>query len=323
MNLKRKITNYGIAFLIILSLNFLLPRLMPGTPLTAIYGEEVLVQMTPEFKASLIKRFALDEPLYKQFIFYIFSLFRGDFGYSYYQNGSVSKIILAHLPWTFLLVGFSLILSTIGGIILGIESGWRRGKIADKAILTGMMTLSGFPSFFMGIMLLLFFAVNLGLFPLQGARTPYADIYGIWLVLDVVKHFILPLAALVLVEVSGCYLLTRNTMIMTLRKSFILTAKAKGLPDKKVRYRHAGRNSLLPVVTRTGIKLGTAVTGALFIEIIFSYPGVGNLIYSSLLMRDYPVLQGTLLMVAIFVLAANFFVDSIYKKLDPRVQNAY
>ncbi len=316
--MKRKIVNYGIAFSILLVLNFLLPRLMPGDPLSAIYGEEVLVQMSPELKARLIERFALDKPLWEQFASYIVSLTKGDLGYSYYQNAAVAEVILAHLPWTLLLMGLAIIFSSVTGIIMGIESGWKRGKLIDKTSLTGMMILSGFPNFFLGMILLLFFAVTLQFLPLQGARTVYGNLTGGWVVLDVLKHLILPLFSLILAEIPASYLLTRNTMIINVREPFILTAKAKGLADSKVRYRHAGRNSLLPVVTRLGMKLGIIVTGALFVEIIFSYPGVGNLIYTSLLMRDYPVLQGSLIMVTAFVLLINLGVDLIYKKLDPR-----
>lgn len=316
--MKRKIVNYGIAFSILLVLNFLLPRLMPGDPLSAIYGEEVLVQMTPELKARLIERFALNKPLWEQFASYILSLAKGNFGYSYYQNAPVSEVILAHLPWTLLLMGLAIIFSSVVGIIMGIESGWRRGKLMDKTALTGMMTLSGFPNFFLGMVLLLFFGVTLRFLPLQGAKTAYGNLTGGWFILDIFKHLVLPLTALTLAEMPASYFLTRNTMIINVREPFILTARAKGLPDSKIRYRHAGRNSLLPVVTRIGIKLGIIVTGALFVEIIFSYPGVGNLIYTSLLMRDYPVLQGSLIMVTVFVLLINLGVDLTYKKLDPR-----
>jgi len=317
-SMKRKVINYAVAFFILLVLNFILPRLMPGDPLSAIYGEEVLVQMTPELKARLIERFALNKALWEQFASYILSLAKGDLGYSYYQNAPVSKVIFSHLPWTLLLMGLATVFSSVVGIILGIESGWRRGKLTDKTALTGMMVLSGFPSFFLGIVLLLFFAVALGFLPLQGAKTAYGKLTGGWFILDIFKHLVLPLTALTLAEIPANYLLTRNTMIINVREPFILTARAKGLSDSKIRYRHAGRNSLLPVVTRIGIKLGIIVTGALFVEIIFSYPGVGNLIYTSLLMRDYPVLQGSLIMVTVFVLLINLGVDLIYKKLDPR-----
>jgi peptide/nickel transport system permease protein len=317
-SMRRKIINYVVAFFILLVLNFVLPRMMPGDPLNAIYGEEVLVQMTPELKTKLIERFSLNKPLWEQFASYIASLAKGDLGYSYYQNAPVSKIIFSHLPWTLLLMGLAIIFSSTIGIILGIESGWRRGKLSDKTSLIGMMILSGFPNFFLGIVLLLFFAVTLRFLPLQGARTAYGNLTGGWLLLDILKHLILPLTSLTLAEMPANYLLTRNTMIINVREPFVLTAKAKGLPDSKVRYKHAGRNSLLPVVTRIGIKLGIIVTGALFVEIIFSYPGIGNLIYTSLLMRDYPVLQGSLIIVTIFVLLINLGVDLIYKKLDPR-----
>jgi len=321
--LRRKIINYAVAFFILLVLNFILPRMMPGDPLSAIYGEEVLVQMTPELKTKLIERFALNKPLWEQFASYLASLAKGDLGYSYYQNAPVSKIIFSHLPWTLLLMGLAIIFSSMIGIILGIESGWRRGKLTDKTSLTGMMVLSGFPSFFLGIVLLLFFAVSLGFLPLQGAETAYGKLTGGWLLLDILKHLLLPLIALTLAEVPAYYLLTRNTMIINVKEPFILTAKAKGLSDSKIRYRHAGRNSLLPVVTRIGIKLGIVVMGALFVEIIFSYPGAGNLIYTSLLMRDYPLLQGSLIIITVFVLLINLCVDLIYRRLDPRIRYAH
>jgi len=321
--MKANIINYLVAFFIILLLNFLLPRLMPGDPLTAIYGAETLLSMTQELKSQLAESFGLNQPLWKQFIIYLYSLARGDIGYSYYHNTSVLRVIISYLPWTLLLMGTALVLSTAFGVIAGIESGWRRGKSLDKALLVGIMSLSGFPSFFMGIIFLLTFSVTLGILPLQGAKTAYSGLSGFPLLLDVVKHLILPLASLTLVFVSGSYLLTRNTMVSILRETFILTAKAKGLRDRKVRYKHAGRNSMLPVVTQTGIGFGTRlITGALFVEVVFSYPGMGNLTYNSLLMRDYPVLQGSLLMITVLVLGINLAVDLLYRKLDPRVGDA-
>lgn len=319
--MRVKAVNYGVAFLAILFLNFLLPRLMPGDPLTAIYGEEALLQMTPQLKAHLVERLGLDGSIWKQFLIYLSSLARGDLGYSYYRNAPVSRVMLSHLPWTLLLMGTALILSAIIGVIAGIESGWRRGRPLDRALLVGMMSVSGFPSFFVGVLLLLLFGVILGVLPLQGARTVYSGLSGLPLALDILKHLILPLTSLIVLFTSANYLLTRNTMVMTLREPFILTAKAKGLSEARVRYLHAGRNSLLPVLTSTGVQFGTRiVTGALFVEAVFSYPGMGGLIYNSILMRDYPVLQGCALMVTALVLTVNFAVDLLYVKLDPRVR---
>jgi peptide/nickel transport system permease protein len=315
-----KIGNYVIAFLVILALNFILPRMMPGDPLTAICGEEVFVEMTPELRTELMHRFALDEPLWRQFSVYLTSILRGDFGYSYYYNAPVLEVILEALPWTLLLLGSSLVLSTLLSIIMGIESGWRRGRNSDKSLLTATMIMNGFPNFFIGIILLLLFGVYLGILPLQGAQTPYSGLSGLALLLNRATHLVLPLTALTLAQIPSAYLLMRNTMITTLKEPFVLTAKAKGLSEASVRYRHAGRNALLPIVTTTGVRVGILVTGALFIEMIFSYPGVGLLIYNSLLMRDYPILQGAFFIVTVFVIAANFFVDSLYTKIDPRIE---
>jgi peptide/nickel transport system permease protein len=319
---KRNLTTYGIAFLIILALNFFLPRMMPGDPLTAIYGDEALVAMTPVLKAHLVERFALDQPLWQQFTTYIAALFRGDIGWSYFYNAGVLKVILGRLPWTLLVVGTSLVLATLLGIVLGIESGWRRGSRTDRTLLTGLMSLNGFPDFFLGLVLLIVFGVLLGVAPLSGALTPYAGLSGLALVLDVLKHMALPVAALTAAYLAGGYLLTRNTMITVLKSPFMTTARAKGLSQKALKYRHAGRNSMLPILTMTGIWLGRVVTGALFVELVFAYPGVGQLTYQALLARDYPVIQGVFLMVAISVLVVNFAVDLLYPKLDPRVSYA-
>jgi len=320
---RRSVITYLIAFLFILALNFFLPRMMPGDPLMAIYGNEALIAMTPELKAHLIERLALDQPLWRQFGAYLLALVQGDVGYSYYYKAPVSSIVLGRLPWTLLLVGTALIISTLSGIVLGIESGWRRGSRRDKSLLTGLMTISGFPDFFLGMLLLIGFGVTLGIFPLSGAITPYSGLSGAALVLDVLHHLFLPLTALTLCHIGASYLLTRNTMVTVLKNPYILTAKAKGITDQAVRYQHAGRNALLPVITQTGIQLGRMISGVIFIEIVFAYPGLGYLTYEALLARDYPVIQGVLLVVAVFVLIANFLVDLSYSRLDPRIRYAH
>ena len=286
----------------------------------AIYGEEALVAMTPQLKAELVERFALDQSMWHQLGAYVLALFQGKLGYSYYYNAPVLSVVLDRLPWTFLLVGTALVLSTILGIVLGIESGWRRGSGTDRTMLTGLMTLNGFPDFFLGMVLLIIFGVIGGVFPLAGALTPYAGLTGWAVVLDVIKHLVLPVAALTLTHLSGNYLLTRNTMITVLKEPYMLTARAKGLSPGSLKYRHAGRNSLLPVVTHTGIWAGRVVTGALFVELVFAYPGVGYLAYEAMMARDYPIIQGLFLVVAVSVLAANFFVELSYTTLDPRVR---
>jgi peptide/nickel transport system permease protein len=319
---KQNLITYLIALIIILTVNFFLPRTMPGDPLMAIYGDEALVQMTPQLKAELMERFALDQSLGEQFVSYWAALFRGDLGYSYSYNAPVAEVILGRLPWTLLLAGLALVLSTVFGILLGIESGWRRGGRFDGGTISGMVALSGFPDFFLGILLLLLFAVSLKILPLFGAESAYSGLTGFSHVVDISKHLILPLVALILARVTAGYLLTRNTMVGVLKEPYILLARAKGLKPQEIKYRHAGRNSMLPVMTSTGIWMGLLFSGALFIEVVFSYPGIGLLTYDALTFRDYPVLQGLLLVSSLCVLIANFSVDLLYSKLDPRVSHA-
>jgi len=315
--------SYIIALLAIFALNFILPRMMPGNPLQAIYGDEALVAMTPQMEAHLTELFALDKSWSEQMVAYVLALLQGNLGFSYYYKDEVSSVIMGALPWTLLLVGLSLLIATVVGVMLGIESGYRRGERIDRGLLAGLMLLGGLPDFFLGIVLLLIFGVSLNLFPLSGALTPYSGLEGFPLVADIARHLALPLAALVLVDLGGIYLLTRNTVVTILKEGFMLTARAKGCSEFCLRYSHAGRNALLPVTTATGLRIPQLITGALFIEIIFSYPGLGLMLRTALDARDYPLIQGILLLVTITVLFANMFVDHIYKRLDPRTRYAH
>ncbi len=315
--------NYFIALAAIFSLNFILPRLMPGDPLHAIYGDEALVAMTPEMESQLIRQFSLDKTWWDQLLAYVIGLLQGDLGFSYYYREQVSQVIMGALPWTLLLTGLALVIATAIGIILGIESGYRRGSSLDRSLVAGLMFLGGFPDFFIGILLLLIFAVSLDVLPLYGATSPYAGYEGLTYIFDVLRHLALPLASMVLVQLGSIFLLTRNTMVTLLAESFILTARAKGCPEGCIKYAHAGRNSLLPVTTATGLRIPHLITGALFIEIVFSYPGVGSLLNTAIAARDYPLIQGILLIVTLTVLSANFIVDLLYMGLDPRVRYAH
>lgn len=317
------ILNYLITLTVIFSLNFILPRLMPGDPLQAIYGDEALVAMTPEMEAELIRQFSLDKSWWDQLLAYVLGLLQGDLGFSYYYREQVFQVIMGALPWTLLLTGLALIIATAIGLILGIESGFKRGSSLDRGLVAGLMFLGGFPDFFIGILMLLIFAVSLDVFPLSGATSPYAGYTGFAYIFDILRHLALPLASMVLVQLGGIFLLTRNTMVTLLAESFILTARAKGCHESCIKYAHAGRNSLLPVTTATGLRIPHLITGALFIEIVFSYPGVGLLLNTAISARDYPLIQGILLIVTFTVLTANFLVDLLYIRLDPRVRYAH
>jgi len=322
MKKTKILLTYLTAFLLILTLCFILPKMMAGDPLMALYGDEALVVMTPQLQAELIERFSLNKTLFEQFVAFWGALAHGDLGESYAYNAPVAEVIANALPWTLLLVGSAFILSALFGILLGIESGSRRNGRLDKSLLTCLMLLNGFPDFVMGILLLLLFGVLLAIFPLTGAVTPYSDVTGFPLVLDILHHLALPLATFILVRIPGIYLLTRNSMVMQMEESYIMTARAKGCSERRVRYNHSARNSLLPVLTLIGTQMASIITGAIFVERVFSYPGLGNLLYESILNRDYPMIQGILLLMTLMVLTINMLVDLLYTKFDPRLSHA-
>ena len=322
MRSSRLLKDYTIAFFLLCSLGFVLPRLLPGDPFLAIYGEEAALSMTPEMKAEIYRRFALDQSWTEQFIAYFGSLLQADLGWSYFFNAPVVKVMAGFLPWTILLAGASLLLSNVGGFVLGLESGSRKGSLWDKGFFAGMMLIGGVPDFFVGALLLLGFAVLWPLFPLGGAVTVYGGQTGWAWGLDVLGHLALPRASLVLARMTTMYLLCRNSAVGLLKAPFLRTARSKGCDESVIRYRHLGRSVLLPAATSAGLHLSHLFAGILMIEVVFGYPGMGTLLHRALAARDYPLLQGILLLASVTVLGVNFFVELLYPILDPRVKNA-
>ncbi len=316
---RRSFIDYLIALIVILTLNFALPRALPGDPLTTIYGDAV-VEMSPELEENLTERYGFNRSIFEQYFIYLGNLARGDLGYSFQHNAPVIEILLDVLPWTLLLVGLSLILSTLFGAIVGIETSWRSGSQLDKLTLIFMMFLNGIPAFFIGYILLILLSFQFQLFPLSGAVSPYADLSGFSYVLDIIKHLFLPALTLFLVQLPRDYLLMRNSMLGIVKKPFVITAKSKGVKDRKVQYKHAARGALLPVLTRFGMSIGLLFTGVLFVEIVFAYPGIGHLFYQALQNHDYPLVQGSLLVISILVILANLMTDILAEKVDPRLK---
>jgi peptide/nickel transport system permease protein len=233
----------------------------------------------------------------------------------------VRDLVLERLPWTLLLVGTATTVAIAAGTLAGFRSGWRRGRTSDVSTLTLFMALDAMPIFFIALLLMLVFSVQLGWFPIYGA-VPTMPTAGVDLVLAVARRLVLPASSLALGFVGTVYLVARPAMVAELREDYVLMAQAKGLPRKAVR-RHAERNALLPVTTIAFINLGTMVGGATVVETVFSYPGLGRLVYESVLARDYPVLQGAFFILAVTVIAANFLADLVYPVLDPRVRRAF
>ncbi len=317
--MNKRLLDYLLALLIILTLNFMLPRLMPGEPITAIYGD-ALVEMTPEMKSHLLERYGLDRPLGEQFAVYMGNLFQGDLGYSYYFRAPVAQVISGALPWTLLLAGTSLLFSTFLGIVWGVEAGWRRGRKFDRASLVTAMLLNGVPGFVLGILLLLFLGFYLQWFPLSGGASPYLGQEGIARAADILRHLFLPALTLTLVQLPRNFLLMRSSLLGVKERPYVMTARGKGLRERVVRYRHAVRGALPPVVTRVGMSAGLLFTGVFFVEVVFAYPGLGHLFYLALQHHDYPTVHGCLLLITVCVLLFNFAADLFSIKLDPRLR---
>ncbi|KAF5410644.1 MAG: ABC transporter permease [Euryarchaeota archaeon] len=318
----KMVTAYLLTILLLIFLNFLLQRLLPGDAIIAMYsGHEVV--MTDELYAELVSRHGLDLPLHEQFLTYLSELAHGDLGYSYICHASTADLIMDALPWTLLLMGTAFLLSAVVGIVLGVESSWRRGRRFDRSLLAFMLLLDGFHSLVIGIIALAIFCWHFGWFPSSGAMTSYLSTGGIGHIRDVIWHLVLPLATLTLSMIPGDYLLIRNSMMLTIREPYVLTARAKGIRERRIKYLHAARNAILPFTTRIGVRLAHLITGMIFIETIFAYPGLGLLTYNAISNRDLPLMQGILTVSVILVLLINIVVDLLYQKIDLRVGYAY
>jgi peptide/nickel transport system permease protein len=317
--LTGRMLQYGVLILAMLVLNFVLPRAMPGTPLAFLAGEDVGL-MTTEQRAAVMERHGLDQPLPIQFFQYVGNLLQGDFGYSFQQRRPIAQILGERLPWTLLLAGANLVVSTVVGVLAGAVAAWRRGGRTDASLIGTFVFLAAMPSFWIGMILVAVFAAKLGIFPVYGAYSTFGGLSGWEHVVDVGRHLVLPLVSLSLISVSSVFFTMRYSMLSVLREDYVSMARAKGVPERAVKYRHAMRNALLPVLTIFMLNLGFIVSGAVVIETVFAYPGIGRLLYEAVLTRDYPVLQATFLLITLTVIAANIVADLLYPLFDPRVR---
>ncbi len=319
----RPLGSYALTIFVLLNLNFFLPRTLPGDPIEILAAQASPGQGGEEARAALEAYYGLDLPLLQQYVNYLTGLVRGDLGQSVTENRPVRDLIFERLPWTLLLIGTAIGLASIVGVIAGIHSGWRRGKNMDRGLLTLFLSLRTIPEFFLGSMVLFVFAVKLDWFPLAGSRTPFlADASLFEQVADILHHLALPALVLAVGLTAGQYLFMRAGMVSELGAGYLLLGRAKGLTERRLKYRYAARNAMLPVVTVIALELGMAVTGSIFIERVFAYPGLGQLINGAANLRDYPLLQGSFLVFALFVVTANFLADLLYARLDPRTAPA-
>lgn len=313
-----KFAQYAIVIFLMLTLNFLLPRLMPGNPLVYLAGEDVGFMSSAE-KEAILDEHGLNDSIWTQYMTYVKNVFTGDFGFSYQQKRPISELLMERLPWTMLLTGLGLIISTIIGVMFGALSAWKRGTRTDANLLTAFMFLSSMPSFWIGMILVSIFSAQLGWFPVFGAESAWSNLTGFDRFVDIMKHLALPLTTLVLISVTSTFMIMRYSMLNVLGEDYIMMAKAKGVKEKVIKYKHAMRNALLPVATVFMLSLGFMLGGATVIETVFAYPGVGRLMFESVLSRDYPLIQATFLIITFSVVIANLLADIIYPLLDPKV----
>lgn len=311
----------GIALVLaVVVLNFMLVHAAPGDPVETIAG--VSGGMSDELKADLRKQYGLDKPLVVQLGVYLNKVVHGDLGFSYFFNLPVSGLIAERLPATLLLVIVSVLLAFLAGTAMGVLASRKPNGVLSQSIT--VVSLIGFaaPVFWTGIMLVILFAAVLPWFPVSGMRSidSTASAGSMSDIIDVAHHLVLPALTLALVYLAQYSRLARASMLDVLGSDYVRTARAKGLTEGVVLYKHGLRNAVLPVVTVLGLQFGNVIAGAILVETVFNWPGLGRLAFESVLRRDYPTILGVLLFSAIVVVIMNLLTDYAYRLIDPRIK---
>ena len=321
----RKTVLFVITLWAALTLNFLLPRLMPGSPVDAALGKlaSAGVPITnAERQAVEIQLGVPNASLISQYGDYLRNIATLRFGTSYsFPTQTVARTIGTALPWTLILVGVTTIVAFAVGTLLGVYAGWRRGRLADSTVTLGSTFFGAFPPFWLGLLLLYLLAFKLGWFPIKGG---YSDgttpNWSFSFAGDAIRHSVLPAVTLAVTTLSGWVLGMRNNMINTLGEDYVTFAEANGLRGRTVALLYAARNALLPNVTAFGLQLGAVVSGSVLVEGVFSYPGIGGLLFTAVTNHDFPLMQALFLVITLSMLVAIFIVDLLYVRLDPRVR---
>lgn len=321
--LARRFAFYVVAAFFAITINFFLPRMMVGDPVQIMFAQ-FQGRLDPRALDSLKATFGFVEgPLLEQYLAYLSNLLQGNLGLSISSFPvPVSQVISSSAMWTIRLIGLATIMSFSIGTLLGILAAWRRGGRIDSVLLPIFTMMGAFPFFWIAMLFLYVFGFLLGWFPIGHA-------YNIALPVDwnnpeflssVVRHAMLPLIVILMTSIGGWMLGMRNNMIGVLAEDYIVMAQAKGLSDRRVMFVYAARNAILPSLTGFAMSLGFVIGGALVVELVFAYPGMGFTLLNAVNGRDYPLMQGVFLMITLAVLAANFIADIVYVVLDPRAR---
>lgn len=297
--------------------NFFLFRIVQTDPLAHLFRGRNIPR---EVQESLRAAFGLDKPLFIQFLYYLRETFSLNLGISYHSRQPVWSEIMARLPATLALLGSSALLAAIFGTLGGIVAAWRRNTWKDRFITSGTMVFYSLPDFWLGMLLLVGFSVVLGWFPIGGMSTIGVSLTGVPALLDYMKHLTLPAMTLTIAYLGEYALVTRSSLVEVMSEDYLTVARAKGLRDRVVRNRHALPNALLPVVTLAALNLGFILSGAIAVESVFSWPGLGQATAQAIRGPDFPMLQGLFLMFSASVILFNLLADVLYLYLDPRVE---
>ena len=309
------ITLFGVA-----TFNFLLFRILPGNPIRLLARAG---RLTPEAIARLQILFGLDKPLPVQYLYYLNNLLRGELGYSLTYRRPVAEILSERITNTLILLAAATVIIIIIGVGAGVVSAVRRGTRLDSSLVITSLVFWSLPTFWTGLILVILLGVYFKVFPISGISTLGVSFSNpIELTLDIGKHLVLPTITLAIVTMGEFMLITRSTLVDVLTEDYILTARAKGLPFRKLLWKHGVPNALLPIITTTAIYVSLVLGGDIQVETIFSWPGMGRLMYDAVLRRDYTILEASFLLFAATIVLANFLSDLLYMLVDPRVREA-
>ncbi len=307
-----------LALLVIATANFMLVRAAPGDPVSVIAGEAGATDA--QFVAQLRQQFGLDQPVSTQLGRYLAHVVQGDLGFSYRQQQPVLALIAERLPATLLLTGSAFVLSLLFGVALGAIASRRPGSWMDSAITVVALVFYATPLYWLAMMAVLLFTVQLGWLPGFGHMTVGADLQGLALLWDKLQHLLLPALTLALFYMAVYARMTRAAMLEVAQQDFVKTARAKGVAPGRILRAHVLRNALLPVVTLAGIQAGGMIGGAVLTETVFAWPGIGRLMFDALLQRDYNLLLGCFLVTAAMAVLFNLLTDLVYTLVDPRIE---
>lgn len=315
--LARRAAGTLVLLVLVVSVTFALIHLAPGDTAQTLAGQG---GGDAQYVAALRHSLGLDRPLIEQIGIYLGAVFRGDLGFSAIQGRPVLDVILQRLPATLLLFGTSLVIATVGGVVLGVMAASRNRTRTDAAISVASLTVSSLPLFWVGQILVGLLAIRLGWLPAGGLNSAGASLGGLAAVIDVFKHLVLPAGVLSLLLLGLIVRIMRASMIDVLAEDYVRVARARGIPERRLLFRHALPNALRPVVTVVTAELGLVLTGTVLVESVFTWPGLGSLLLDSVLNRDNLTLVGLLLFSAFLVSAGNLVADVAYTVIDPRIR---